>query len=120
LSLLVWFQSWPQHTTAATVLKIEIVNAIDSKLYCASLFIDLLKAFDTVNHYILLEKLDSFCFENISLKCFQSYLHCRTQSLNVAGVTSAALEIKIGVPQGSWPTVFYTVHKLYLYPIRAV
>ena len=88
-------------TSAATVVMSDIATAIDSKLYRAALFIDLSKAFDTVNHYILLEKLASLGFDSISLKWFQSYLHCRTQCFNVAGVTSAALETKNGVPQGS-------------------
>ena len=102
------FRAGHSTTTAATVVVNDLATAIDNKLSCAALFIDLSKAFDTVNHDILLAKLASLGFDNISLKWFNSYLHGRTQCLNVSGITSAVLETKNSVPQGSilGPTLF--------------
>lgn len=82
------FRAGHSTTTAATVVVNDLATAIDNKLSCAALFIDLSKAFDTVNHNILLAKLASLGFDKISLNWFKSYLHGRTQCVNVSGITS--------------------------------
>lgn len=65
------------------------------------LFIDLNKAFDTLNHEVLLHNLLSFGICNNSFKWFRSYLRGRTQSVRWKGVLSDEKDVTIGVPQGS-------------------
>ena len=64
-------------------------------------FLDLKKAFDLVDHDILLKKL-AICLKNSSsLPFFKSYLHNRTQCVLVYGSYSSKESVKYGVPQGS-------------------
>ena len=61
------------------------------------------KAFDTVSHNILLEKLDHYGIRGISNDLFRSYLNDRSQSVSINGFNSDYKTIKYGVPQGSVP-----------------
>ncbi len=74
---------------------------LDLGNYVGMLLIDLQKAFDTVNHNILISKLQCMGFSNSSLLWFTSYLTDRTQVCDVEGTLSAPLIITCGVPQGS-------------------
>ena len=65
------------------------------------IFIDLQKVFDTVNHRILLQKLERYGIRGIALQWFQSYLHNRKQFVLVNGHSSRLSNITCGVPQGS-------------------
>jgi hypothetical protein len=65
------------------------------------LFLDLCKAFDTVDHGILLSKLFIYGIQNKALDWFKSYLHNRTQYCRVNSGTSSTRNIRCGVPQGS-------------------
>ena len=64
-------------------------------------FIDLQKAFDTVNHSILLKKLEHYGITGVALGWFSSYLSKRKQYVSVNGHSSEKLEISCGVPQAS-------------------
>ena len=64
-------------------------------------FYDLKKAFDTVNHQILLKKLEHYGIRGIPLDWFKSYLSSRKQYVSVNGNTSETMEVTCGVPQGS-------------------
>ncbi len=64
-------------------------------------FMDISKAFDTVDHSILLQKLQHFGFSGSLLLWFSNYLSGRFQRVIVHGSTSASLPITSGVPQGS-------------------
>ena len=55
----------------------KIRNTIDNGNYSCGIFIELIKAFDTVNHSILLRKLDHYGIRGISLQWFESYLSNR-------------------------------------------
>ena len=66
-----------------------------------AVFLDLRKAFDTVNHNVLISKLSSFNFSNNALKWSESYLMNRIQCVNVSNQKSSALDTLTGVPQGS-------------------
>ena len=73
----------------------------ENKMIGLGMFIDLAKAFDTVNHAILLEKLQLYGFQNQALALIASYLSNRTQIVIIDGVKSDPMDISCGVPQGS-------------------
>ena len=79
----------------------EITKALDEENYAISIFLDLSKAFDTVNHSILLSKLDVYGIRDIENQWFRSYLKKGKQKVFVNGVESDFLEVNSGVPQGS-------------------
>ena len=76
-------------------------NGIDTGHYIGSVFIDLKKAFDTVNQRILCEKLMHYGIQDREIGWFQSYLSNRRQFCRVDGVDSEINHVKFGVPQGS-------------------
>jgi hypothetical protein len=75
-------------------------NMDDGKL-TGVLFIDLRKAFDTVNHTVLLHKRLSYGICHNTFKGFQSYLSNRKQYVSWRGALSKETDVSIGVPQGS-------------------
>jgi hypothetical protein len=88
-----------------TLAIIDIVNMIETELsnkkYVLGLFLDLKKAFDTVDINILLYKLNHYGIRGHVLNWFKSYLLNRNQFTYVNGISSSYLETKCGVPQGS-------------------
>ncbi len=74
---------------------------MDARLIDGVLFLDLKKAFDTVDHQILIRKLELHGIKNSALAWFSSYLHGRTQLCRVNNTTSSLKHIQCGVPQGS-------------------
>ena len=74
---------------------------IDKGMVSGVLFLDLKKAFDTVDHEILLKKLRWYGVETPAVNWFRSYLANRKQVCYVNGVMSAAAFVTCGVPQGS-------------------
>ena len=92
----------PKHSTiTATVCVVNyITNALDNRKYCAALFIDLSKAFDPVDHVILLGKL-SIGLGLDACRWFHDYLKDRSQAVGVDCIQSEQLELFQGVPQGS-------------------
>ena len=87
--------------TATTKIVNDIAHALDSKLDCVALFIDLSKAFDSVAHSILLERLHDIGFDYNSCKWVENYLSDRSQAVIGDGFRSEFLNIYKGVPQGS-------------------
>ena len=81
----------------------KINPAIDSGKISAGLFLDLSKAFDTVDHEILLEKLIYYGIEKNEYNWFKSCLSDRKQFVNLNGYSSGLLPITCGVLQGSIP-----------------
>ena len=76
-------------------------NGLDLGELVGLVFIDLKKAFDTVDHKILCKKLELYGFQNRELSWFESYLTNRKQFCWVNGVDSEIGDIEVGVPQGS-------------------
>ena len=90
------------NTQMATTEVIEyITTGLDEKKYVIATFIDLKKAFDTVNHKILLEKLYQMGIRGVAHELMSSYLENRKQSTVVNSIRSQTLTVKTGVPQGS-------------------
>ena len=79
----------------------KIKESIDKGKFGCGIFIDLKKAFDTVNHNILLTKLEHYGVRGVIYNWFKSYLSGRTQYVFYNGESSSLKEISCGVPQGS-------------------
>ena len=79
----------------------SIKGSIDNGSYGCGIFIDLQKAFDTVNHQILLQKLEHYGIRGIANCWFSSYLSARKQNVSVNGHISDHFNISCGVPQGT-------------------
>ena len=74
---------------------------MDNKKPTLSVFLDLSKAFDTIDHGILLCKLEYYGIRGLALDWFKSYLYNRKQYVSYNGVQSESLSINCGVPQGT-------------------
>ena len=91
------------HSTAhaISVLVEKISQSFACKKATLGIFLDLSKAFDTIDHTILLSKLNHYGIRGNALKWFTSYLTGRTQQVKYAGIFSTTtLEVTSGVPQG--------------------
>ena len=92
-----------ENSTIFSLIEIteKIKESIDNNKFGCGIFIDLRKAFDTVNHNILLRKLDHYGIRGSSLNWFKSYLNDRQQYVFLNGESSDKKKITCGVPQGS-------------------
>ena len=90
-----------QHVILDIVSTIQTNMHMDNHLFSCGVFIDLTKAFDTLDHKILLHKLDHYGFRGVISKWFSSYLQHRTQTTQIDSHISATNYITYGVPQGS-------------------
>ena len=86
---------------AFTLLTDHIRSQLDSGESTGAVFLDLSKAFDTVDHGCLINKLSCYGIKNLELKWFESYLFGRKQFVEYDGVTTDYKSISTGVPQGS-------------------
>ena len=95
----------PKHDTTQPILQLldkiyEGLNSEDQK-YSVGIFLDLKKAFDTVHHETLLQKLNHYGFRNVTNLWFRNYLCNRTQYVTIGNEVSDINSILCGVPQGS-------------------
>ena len=92
-----------KHSTQSALIKVtdEWLRALDNGEYTGCLFVDLQKAFDMVDHQILLQKLESIGIIGTPLSWFRSYLTDRKIVTSINNVSSGELPLKYGVPQGS-------------------
>ena len=92
------------HSTETAVLKVisDILLAADSGQITLLCMLDMSAAFDTVDHEILLDRLEqSFGIHGRVLSWIKSFLHGRTQSVSCGGQQSSKSTLVCGVPQGS-------------------
>ena len=92
-----------KHSTAHAILNMSqnISDSLDEGYFGCGVFVDLRKAFDTVDHQILLQKLKHYGIRGTALNLLSSYLSNRYQFVTVNGVSSKKALVKHGVPQGS-------------------
>ena len=92
-----------EHSTEFAALELvdRIIQQLDQKEIPFSIFLDLSKAFDTLDHNILLEKLTYYGVTGMANNLIKSYLTDRKQFVEFDGVKSDMLNISTGVPQGS-------------------
>ena len=80
----------------------ELTGSWDDNSISLGVFIDLAKAFDTIDHNILLEKLMNYGIRGVVLNFFKYYLNNRRQYyVFINGIKSDSLYVRCGVPQGS-------------------
>ena len=79
----------------------KILKGFDNGVYTGMILIDLQKAFDTINHKILLDKLLPIGFSKNTISWYESYLAERHFTVEVANRVSKFSKISCGVPQGS-------------------
>jgi hypothetical protein len=92
-----------EHSTIHPLTKFlnYITRAFNDREHCVAIFCDLRKAFDTVDHSILLTKLHNIGIQGQELKWFENYLLGRKQFVVINGKSSTLREILLGVPRGS-------------------
>ena len=91
-----------QYSTSHALINItEIIRkALDDGNIGCGVFVDLQKAFDTVDHQILLAKLSHYGIRGVSNDWFKSYLSNRSQYVSINGYDSGLVAINCRVPQG--------------------
>ena len=92
-----------KHSTEHAALELidRLMEEIDKKNIPIAIFLDLSKAFDTLNHTILLRKLKYYGFKDSAISLMQSYLVNRKQYVEIDKIKSKTTTIITGVPQGS-------------------
>ena len=90
------------HSTSQAIAEIadNLRNAIDNNLYSCGVFLDFSKAFDTVNHTILLTKMELYGIRGVPLQLFASYLTNRQQYVQMRNTVSLRQTMTCGIPQG--------------------
>ena len=91
------------HSAESILIKMtdDWLEAIDQGLFTGAIFLDSRKAFDVVNHDLLVAKLQMYGYSSSALLWFKSYLSDRRQCVNIARTLSDTEVLKSGVPQGS-------------------
>ena len=95
------FRSKHSTSHALILLTEKIRKSIDQGLFTCGIFLDLWKAFDTVDHSILLDKLSNYGIRGKAHDWFSSYLNNRRQFVSIGSSNSDPLPVRCGVPQGS-------------------
>lgn len=79
----------------------EIYSNVDKNKPTMCIFVDLAKAFDTVNHDILVEKMRKYGFRGAANSLIRTYLHNRSQCVRIDGILSSSEAVTCGIPQGT-------------------
>jgi hypothetical protein len=105
--------------TALTTVKNDIDRHLDNGRGCLLVLLDLSAAFDTIDHSILLDRLEQITgITGLALQWIRSYLTERKQSVMINGIVNEPIDLKIGVPQGSvlGPLLFL----VYILPLQRI
>ena len=105
--------------TALPKAKADLMHVIDHQEVVYLVMLDLSLAFDTVDHFMLLQRLEvCFGIKETALEWIRSYLTGRTQRVSVGNARSSPVTLSFGVPQGSvlGPILF----TLYTYPLGSI
>ena len=78
----------------------KITKSVDQVKFSVGIFLDLSKAFDRINHKILIRKLEHYGIRGVAKKWFENYLCNRKQLVKFNGIKSEKMTITTGVPQG--------------------
>ena len=101
------------HSVSTTTCLVDFLDAIYNNIKQGRLggvaFLDLKKAFDTIEHKIMLNKLSDLNVSYKVIRWFASYLECHTQVTKISNTTSKPGSLDCGVPQGSilGPLLFF-------------
>ena len=92
-----------KHLTEHAILQLidQINKNFEKSQYTLGILIDLTKAFDTVDHNILISKLENYGVRGVNLKWFKSYLNNRKQFISYNNSSTSYKNMTCGVPQGS-------------------
>ena len=93
----------PNHSCETALINMveKWLKALDNSELVGVVLVDFRKAFDLVDHNILMKKLELYKFNQISLNWFRSYLSDRKQTVSFKNIASARETVKYRVPQGS-------------------
>ena len=86
---------------ALITLMYHISKALENGDYVIGVFLDFSKAFDTVDHIILLKKIDYYGIQGVAYHWLKDYIQDRYQYVSYNGCKSDKMNVKCGVPQGS-------------------
>ena len=91
------------NSTEHTILQLtrDITGFFEKREYTLGVFIDYSKAFNTVDHQILIKKLQNYGIDGTALEWFKSYLSNRKQYISSQDVSENCLDIICGVPKES-------------------
>ena len=91
------------HSTETAILQFinNVYQSLENKLYVAGIFLDLSKAFDSLDHHILMDKLEYIGIRGAAHQLFRSYISNRSQNVYCNSTNSSSKPITKGVPQGS-------------------
>ena len=97
------FGIWKTYYTCLGALHLTdyVIKNMGKGNYSFGVFMDLSKAFDTIDHHILLKKLNYYGIRGLPLKLIENYLSDRRQYVVVGGVCSTKRDVICGVPKGS-------------------
>ena len=95
------FRSKYSYSMSVSKISSEIIKSIDNRKIACSIFLDLAKAFGTVDHEILFKKMEIHGIRGITLQLFNSYLSTRKMFMLVNGISSKMNDVTCGIPQGS-------------------
>ena len=89
----------------------NIIKYLDEGQYCITVFVDLTEAFDTVDHIILLEKLDHYGIRGHANNLFKSYLSERQKYTVGNGISSSMKKVTSGTARVSHgPSLIFIIH----------
>ena len=104
-----------RNNTPHTLVKITelIRNYLDQGRYTCGVFLDLQKAFDTVDHPILLNKFTHYGIRGVANDLLKSYLNSRHHSVIIDGVESKNIKVKHGCTTrlNTWSNLIFNIHQ---------